>query len=158
MPKRTSGYWIGERPSDGKRWSDTTAAKVIDDAPTKEAIFHMFRRYVKQWNDIELDRARSLSEHTHEVQGAQVVGATRQFVLTSHTDGLDRWTLEVRYGRGFSSFYPGSSFGRNPFRSIADIQSIRLHWSDAGDQAFEKWLLLEQSANASKQEATEYRK
>lgn len=54
-------YWIGPRPSDGRRWAYTTAATVLTGDEEKEAIYPMYRRYVKQWNDIELNNDRCLS-------------------------------------------------------------------------------------------------
>jgi len=65
-------YWIGPRPSEGKRWAYTTAATVLTGDDEKEAIYHMYRRYVKQWNDIELDNDRCLSDGSSPSQQAQL--------------------------------------------------------------------------------------
>ena len=154
---RKSAYWIGKRPWDGKRWAYTNAATVLDDASQKEAIFRMYRRYVKQWNDIELDEDRSLSEHTHEVCGAKVVGGNRRFILHVQNNNQDTWILEVHFARGFSEFYPGLSTGRNTMRSPADIRSIHLHWSQAGNEVFREWLKIEKETNEAKGEWTEYK-
>lgn len=84
-------YWIGPRPSDGRRWANTTVATVLTGDEEKEAIYRMYRRYVKQWNDIELNNDRCLSEHTHEICGAKVVGSgNRRFIL--HWYGGDQFT------------------------------------------------------------------
>jgi hypothetical protein len=128
---------------------------VVSDPAQRDAIFRMQRRYVKQWNEIELDRSRSLSEHTHEVFGAQVVGANRRFILHAQVESA-HWILEVMYARGFSEFHPGWSFGKNPFRSVEDMRSIHLHWSENGRILFEQWLVAERTANESNGEATEY--
>lgn len=154
--KRGSSYWVGMRPTGGKRWAYATSGTVIDDPKLKEAIFRMYRRYTKQWNDIELDRSRSLSEHTHEVLGAKVVGGNRRFILHAQEDNMNHWILEVFYSRGFSEFHPGWSCGKNPFRSIDDMRSIHLHWSDEGKVKFEEWVEAERLANQHRGEATEY--
>jgi len=154
--KRGSSYWVGMRPTGGKRWAYATSGTVIDDPKLKEAIFRMHRRYTKQWNDIELDRSRSLSEHTHEVLGAKVVGGNRRFILHAQEDNMNHWILEVFYSRGFSEFHPGWSCGKNPFRSIDDMRSIHLHWSDEGKVKFEEWVEAERLANQHMGEATEY--
>ncbi len=154
--KRGSSYWVGTRPSSGKQWAYTTNGTVIADSGTKEAIFRMQRRYAKQWNDIELDRSRSLSEHTHEILGAQIVGGGRSFTLHAQEENKNHWILEIFYARGFSNFHPGASFGKNPFRSIGDMRSTHLHWSDDGRLKFEEWLLAESAANQHKGEAVEY--
>ena len=125
--RKNSKYWIGTKPSDGCRWTYTDHATVIDDPALVQNVFHMYRRYVKQWNDIELDRNRSLQEHTHEVCGARVVGANRMFVLHDDTQPQSDWILEVKFARGYSPYHPGWSFGKNPFRSTADMTNIRLH-------------------------------
>jgi hypothetical protein len=155
--RRSSSYWVGTRPSGGDRWAYTTCGTVIVDSEIKEAIFRMQRRYAKQWNDIELDRSRSLSEHTHEILGAQKVGGGgRKFILHAQEDNKNHWILEIFYARGFSEFHPGASCGMNPFRSTDDIRSVHLHWSDDGRSTFEKWLLDEGAANQHKGEAEEY--
>lgn len=155
--KRNAPYWIGKRPSNGHKWAYTQSAAVIEDVLLKEAILRMHRRYVKQWNDIELDMSRSLSEHTHEVHGAQVVGGgNRRFIL--HADKSDsQWILEIIFSRGFSEFHPGWSCGKNPFRSLADIQGIHLHWGGEGQTSFHSWLKEELAVNQAKGEATEYK-
>jgi len=118
----------------------------------------MYGRYVKQWNDIELDRTRSLNEHSHEVCGAQVVGAERMFVLHDTSQKNEDWILEVKFARGFTPFHPGWSCGKNPFRSLADIANINLHWKGSGDQRFRTWLDRECAENSHKGECTEYKK
>ena len=156
MTTRTS-YWIGKRPSGGKKWARTTSATVLDAAEYHEALFGMYRRYVKQWNDIELNRDRSLYEHTHEVHGAKVVGGPgRCFILHWHK-GNDHWILQINYARGFSVFYPGLSCGRNPFRSLKDIRSAHLHWSGSGREEFDGWLAFEREKNKNNGEWDEYR-
>jgi len=72
---KSEPYWLGKRPLDGKRWAYTTSAVVLDAGDYHEKLFRMFRRYTKQWNDIELNMDRDLSEHTHEIHGAHIVGA-----------------------------------------------------------------------------------
>jgi len=150
-------YWIGKKPWDGDRWGYTEHGTVLAGDDIREALFRMYRRYVKQWNDIELDRGRSLSEHSHKVHGAQVVGANKRFVLHGRPDAQTHWILEMMFARGFQEFYPGWSCGRNTMRTPADIRSIHLHWNGEGGQAFERWLKEEQAANAGNGEWTEYR-
>lgn len=156
--RKTTSYWIGAKPADGKRWASTEHATVENDDFIRESIFRMYRRYVKQWNDIELDYSRSLQEHSHEVCGAKVVGANRMFVLHDETQNNESWILEVKFARGFSPFHPGLSCGKNPFRTVADIANIRLHWKGSGHQAFRAWLERERSENLHKVECTEYKK
>jgi hypothetical protein len=129
---------------------------VITDPETVEAVFRMQRRYAKQWNDIELDRSRSLSEHTHEVCGAKVIGGDRRFTLHAQQDDKVNWILEVLFSRGFSEWYPGWSFGKNGFRSVGDIKGVHLHWSDGGKEAFSSWLTREKEVNQNNPEHTEY--
>jgi len=117
----------------------------------------MYRRYVKQWNDIELDRSRCLSEHTHEICGAKIVGGNRKFILHWERNNHDHWILEVFFSRGFSEYYPGWSCGRNTLRNIKDIQSIRLHWSENGREKFDNWLNTEKSVNQNNGEWDEYK-
>jgi hypothetical protein len=154
--KRGSSYWIGTRPTGGERWAYTTFGTVIDDPKMKEAVLRMHRRYAKQWNDIELDRSRCLSEHTHEILGAQVVGGSRRFILHAEEENKNHWILEIMYARGFSEFHPGWSFGKNPLRSIDDMRSLHLHWSDEGRSKFEEWIEAERVANEHKGEEVEY--
>lgn len=154
----TPTYWIGPRPSDGKRWGYTTTATVLTSDDEKEAIYRMYQRYVKQWNDIELDNDRCLSEHTHEICGAKVVGSgNRRFTLHWCGDNQVHWILEVLFARGFREYYPGLSCGRNALRSTKDIRVIRLHWSVGGREEFGRWLVAEKAANQSKGEWSEYK-
>jgi len=118
----------------------------------------MYRRYVKQWNDIELDENRPLTEHTGEVFGARVVGAARRFILLGPNERQDKWILEVLFARGFSQYYPGLSCGLNTLRSPEDIRSIRLHWSEGGQDVFRRWLKAEAEANKGNGEWDEYRR
>lgn len=154
---RASTYWIGKKPTNGKRWTYTNSATVLNDPAQIEAVFWMYRRYVKQWNDIELDLSRSFSEHTHEVCGAKVVGANRTFILHAYTEDRGHWILEIHFARGFSQFYPGRSTGKNSLRSVADMSGIYLHWSQEGRAAFEQWLVAEQKANGACGEWDEYK-
>ncbi|MBT12504.1 MAG: hypothetical protein CMI02_10780 [Oceanospirillaceae bacterium] len=155
---RKPPYWIGKRPSDSKRWAGMTSATILEGETEIEAVYRLYRRYVKQWNDIELDTNRSLDEHTHEICGAKVVaGGQRRFILSHQSGGQDEWILEVCFSRGFKPYYPGMSCGLNPLRSPDDIRSIRLHWNKAGDQAFRRWLESEQGQNKENGEWTEYR-
>ncbi len=157
MASRTS-YWIGKRPSNGKKWAYTTSATALEVAGYHEALFRMYRRYVKQWNDIELNKNWSLSEHIHEVCGAKIVGGPgRCFILHWHNDSNDHWILELCFARDFSEFYPGLSCGRNPFRSTNDIRTARLHWSGRGREEFERWLVSEKEVNQKNGEWEEYR-
>jgi hypothetical protein len=156
--RKKAPYWIGKKPWDGTRWAYTERATLLDDASQKEAIFRMYRRYVKQWNDIELNTERSLAEHTHEICGAKVVGGGgKKFILHAHRDNQDHWILEVMFARGFSESYPGWSTGRNTMRTLSDMRSIHLHWSHAGDKAFESWLVTEKLMNGTNGEWDEYR-
>lgn len=157
MPRR-SPYWIGKRPSDSKRWAGMTSATILEGDALREAIFRLQRRYVKQWNDVELDADRSLDEHAHEICGAKVVGSgQRRFILSHQAGGQNQWILEVCYSRGFKEYYPGMSCARNPLRSTDDIRSIRLHWNEDGDQAFHQWLEKERHQNENNGEWNEYK-
>jgi len=153
-----SAYWLCPRPSDGKHWAYTTSATILTGDEEKQAIYSLYRRYVKQWNDIELDTDRCLSEHTHEVCGAKVVGsANRRFILHWQRGNQDHWILEVFFARGFREYYPGLSCGRNTLRSTKDIRSIRLHWSENGREEFNRWLATEKAENQNKGEWSEYK-
>jgi len=55
----------------------------IQGVEEKETIYRVYRRYVKQWNDIEMDTDRRLSEHTHEVCGAKVVASAKLHHVTT---------------------------------------------------------------------------
>jgi len=151
-------YWIGEHTSGAKRWAYTTAATVITGDEEKDAIYHMYRRYVKQWNDIELNNDRCLSEHTHKICGANVVGSgNRRFILHWCGGNQIHWILEVFFARGFREHYPGLSGGRNTLRSTKDIREIRLHWSEGGREEFDSWLAIEQATNIDNGEWSEYK-
>ncbi len=150
-------YWKGPHPSDATRWQGADSGESLSLSMYGEALFHMYRRYAKQWNDIELDRARSLSEHTHEVCGARVVGAPRKFVLHRDINRDDGWILEVKFARGFHIYYPGWSCGLNTLRSKTDLQSAVLHWRGDGRSEFEAWLVQERSENESRGEWAEYK-
>lgn len=156
MPRRPP-YWTTEKPSDAKRWSGMQSGAVLDPDVYCGRLFHLYRRYVKQWNDIELDHSRGLDEHTHEVCGAKVIGARNMFVLSHVTPGGSRWILEVVFGKGFRQFYPGWSTGMNAMRTTSDIKRMLLHWADTGRSAFEKWLEQEEQTKATREEWTEYR-
>ncbi|MBM5572443.1 MULTISPECIES: hypothetical protein [Deefgea] len=154
-----STYWIGSRPSDGKGWTYTTSAIELICDEEREAIYRMYRRYVKQWNDIELNNDISLSEHTHEICGAKIVGsANRRFILHWQGNEQVHWILEVFFSRGFKQYYPGFSCALNTLRSTEDIRSIRLHWSLNGKEEFNSWLLKERAVNQDKEEWNEYKK
>lgn len=151
-------YWIGPRPSEGKRWTTTTTATVLTEDEEKEAVYRMYQRYVKQWNDIELNNDKCLSEHTHEICGAKVVGGgNRRFILHWYGGNQAHWILEVLFARGFREYYPGSSCGRNALRSTKDIRAIRLHWSEGGKEEFGRWHAAEQAANQDNGEWSEYK-
>lgn len=156
MPKREP-YWIGIRPPNGRKWTYTSNAKVIDDPTMIESLFRLYRRYAKQWNDIELDSRRSLAEHTHEVCGAKVVGDSRCFILHGGTQQGMHWVLELWYSRGFSPYYTGSSCGRNTMRATSDIKSARLHYSSGGEAVFAAWLDQERRSNKNAGEWTIYK-
>lgn len=155
--KKSEPYWINKKPTGGRKWVYTTSATAIEDATQKEEILRMYRRYVKQWNDIELDHSRSLSEHTHEVCGAKVVGANKKFILHAYEGDQNHWILEILFARGFSQFYPGWSTGKNTMRSTADMKGAYLHWSGAGREAFERWLVTERKTNQARGEWEEYK-
>lgn len=150
-------YWLTEKPSDAKRWEGCDLGAVLENDDYRERLFRLYRRYVKQWNDIELDHSRSLADHTHQICGAKVVGSTNMFILQGSQNGTEDWTLEIVYARGFKQFYPGMSTGRNTMRSPENIKSIRLHWKDAGRDAFNAWLNQEAQINSDKGEWDEYK-
>ncbi|WP_431022205.1 hypothetical protein ABMA09_22770 [Erwinia rhapontici] len=149
-------YWVGTRPRSIKPFIETHSAMILEGDELLESLFRMYRRYVKQWNDIELDRSRSLAEHTHQVLGAQVVGANGRFILHGHNGNKDHWILDIVFIKGFSVYHPGLSTGKNALRTLADIKGVYLHWSENGKSAFEKWLVDERNMNISSGECNEY--
>ncbi len=150
-----SSYWQGTPPSDAKRWQGADSGEILADRYT-ESLFRMYRRYVRRWNEIELDKARSLSEHTHEVFGARVIGAQRMFVLHCDINRDDGWILEMRFARGFQEFHPGWSCGRNALRTTTDILRSVLHWRGKGRAGFDDWLARDALEHGPLQEWTEY--
>jgi hypothetical protein len=124
----SSEYWIGGNPLGGDRWSYARFGTVLDDVATRQALFRMHGRYVRQWNDIELDSKRSLLEHTQQVHGAKVLTAGDRFVLHGRSGSWSHWILEILYSPGFREFYPWT-LERNTLRSLADVRSVHLHWS-----------------------------
>lgn len=151
-------YWIGTKPPDGRRWGSAEHACIISDQRTIDALRSMHNRYVQAWNDIELDPQRSLSEHSHKVFGADVVGVDRMFVLVSRSEAYGEWMLEVKYTRDFSPFHPGLSCGKNPLRSNADIVNVRLHWQGDGQLKFNHWLASEAETNRGLAQCPDYRR
>ncbi|WP_140648584.1 hypothetical protein [Rhodanobacter glycinis] len=150
-------YWHGARPSGGKRWQGADSGIVLDLEKHGEALFRMYRRYVRQWNDIELDHTRELSEHTFRVCGPRVVGSSGGFVLIFDEDRETGWILDLSFSRGFHKFYPGFSTGLNTLRSKTDISRAVLHWRGSGREEFDAWLERERSENSGKGEWAEYK-
>lgn len=138
----TDAYWTGERPRDAIEWSCSDSGTVLDDAATRHALFRMYARYVRRWNEIELDASRNLFEHTYEVNGAKVLPADGRFVLAGRSSFHAQWVMELIFSRGFRVFHPGN-LGRSPMRCDADIRSVHLHWSGSGRDAFEQWMRSE---------------
>ena len=134
----TSKYWIGKRPSGGARWVYTDQATVRDDLT--DDVFQLYSRYVEQWNRVELDSSRSFAEQTNDLSGARLSIAERGFTLFARTAIKMNWILEVRFAKSFFIYRSGLSFALNAPQKHADIQSIWLHWSGTGDQAFADWL------------------
>jgi hypothetical protein len=153
----TRAYWIGKRPSDAKRWQSTTSGSVLDQAKYRQELYKLYRRYAKQWNDIELDKSRPLSEHAHEICGAKVVGTQNKFVLCKDEDRDIGWILEVSFRRGFKQYYPGFSAGLNALRNEDDVSRIVLHWRGEGRENFDAWLARERVENCNRGEWTEYK-
>lgn len=154
---RKPNYWIVPYPSGTKRWQGATSGTSLAMEKYRGQLFHLYRRYAKQWNDIELDQSRRLSEHTHRICDAHVVGSGKQFVLTWNLDRDTGWILEISFVRGFRQFYPGWSTGLNTLRSESDVKSAVLHWRGHGREAFDQWLVREHTENASKGEWAEYK-
>lgn len=150
-------YWIGKRPSQGKKWAYTDHAEQIEDPDTIEAVFHMYQRYVKQWNDIELDNTRSLEDHTQTICGAKTTSDTRRFIVIGKAEPQIHWVLEIWYARGFRSRYPGGSCALNALRSQGDIKSLYLHFTHGGREAFADWVQREARENRLKGEWTQYK-
>ncbi|WP_440532721.1 hypothetical protein [Variovorax sp. YR566] len=140
----SSDYWIGGQPPGGQRWSCAEFGTVLDDVATRQALFGMHGRYVRQWNAIELDPKRSLLEHTYQVLDAKILAADGSFVLHGRADYQSHWILEILFRRGFKEFYPWT-LERNAMRSTADMRSVHLHWSGSGREAFARWLEEEQA-------------
>lgn len=153
--KQQSTQWLGRKPAKATSWACADTAMVLDDPAHRDAIFRMYRRYVKQWNDIELDPIRRAA-HTHDICGAQVRGGDRRFILQAHQENKDHWILEIHFARTFSEWYPKWSFGKNTLRSRSDIKKIHLHWSNRGKELFEAWLSKERKENQLKGEWTDY--
>lgn len=153
-------YWIGTRPSKACRWSDAEHGTEINDPDLLERIRQMHSRYVKTWNDVELDMARHLSEHLENFHGAVYYGGYLDGPVLGMTfsEG-DRfgWRLEIKHTRSFRAYHPGWSFGKNPLRSLADMKSVRLHWAGDGDDRFLAWLDSEREAHQHIQGETQYR-
>lgn len=138
-------YWMGEQPRDGDRWVYAEFGTVLDDAATRQALVDMHGRYVKQWNDVELDPRGGLFKHTHEVHGAKVLAADGRFVLHGRGDSRSHWILEIVFSLGFREFH-AFSFQRNTMRSPADMRSVHLHWCGHGRELFERWMDKERAA------------
>ena len=150
-------YWNGKRPSDGKRWQGADSGAVLSLAKYGEPLFRMYRRYAKQWNDIELDSSRELSEHTHRVSGARVVGSPGRFILHHDISREAGWILELKFARGFHMHYPGWSCGLNALRTKADLVRATLHWRGNGRTEFDAWIARERIENTPRGEWTEYK-
>lgn len=150
-------YWVGEPPSTAKRWQGFESGAVLDLGAYGERLFRLYRRYVKQWNEIELDHSRSLAEHTHQVCGAGVVGSSDKFILLFSEERDHGWLLEFPFARGFKKYHPGASTGLNSLRSVADIKHPLIHWRGNGREQFDQWLVREESENQAKGEWTEYK-
>lgn len=142
--RESAGYWIGTQPLDADRWSCAERAMVLNNLATRQALFGMHGRYVRQWNDVERDPQRSLFEHTHRVHGAKVIRADGRFVLHGQADRHTHWVLEILFRHGFREFYPWT-LEHNAMRTPADMRSVLLHWSGGGREAFERWLDEEQA-------------
>lgn len=154
---RKLNYWIGPKPSSGKGWQNAEHGTILEPSTYGDQFFRLYRRYVKQWNDIELDVSRGLNEHTHSVCGAKVVSASGRFILEHNSNRETGWILELKFSRGFRQFYPGLSTGLNAFRTINDLQKITFHWRGEGESSFWQWLVLELQENGSKGEWNEYK-
>lgn len=154
---RKQNYWVGPRPSSGKGWQNAEHGTTLELSACGDQLFRLYRRYVKQWNDIELDVARGLNEHTHNVCGAKVVGASGRFILEHNSNRETGWILEVKFSRGFRQFYPGLSTGLNTLRTINDLQKVTFHWRGEGESSFQQWLALELQENGAKGEWNEYK-
>ena len=142
-------YWIDGRPPSGKRWQGAEYARIINEESVFGAIFRMQRRFVKQWNDVELDRERDFSEQSQVISGATVLSLADRFVVHMRNGREGLWVLEVRYVRGFKHYYPGLSCARNPFRSRDDMKSIYLHFAGSGEEEFSSWLAIESQNDGS---------
>lgn len=150
-------YWQGPTPSGVKRWQGATQATIVDLDVYGEDLLRMYRRYVKEWNEIELDNSRQLAEHTHHVGAARVVGSSGRFILTSAIDRETGWILEIEFGRGFKQYFPGLSCGLNSPRSAKDLKRVTLHWRGAGEAAFGEWLKNRSDKNSDDSESFIYR-
>jgi len=150
-------YWFGPYPSTSKGWQGAEHGIILDLSLYGERLFRLYRRYAKQWNDIELDVTRSLAEHTHRICGAHVVGSSGGFILTHNTDRENGWILDVDFVRSFRQYYPGRSTGLNALRTIGDIKRVALHWRGNGRESFEQWMNQEMKENGAKDEWNEYK-
>ncbi|MBI2768963.1 MAG: hypothetical protein HYX47_05045 [Burkholderiales bacterium] len=135
-----SNYWVGNRPSGGKAWAYTDRGCEIADPAIQATVTEIYRHYARLWNEIELDRDRSLEEHTHQIAGASAVnGGGRMFALHAQ-DGDTHWVLELLFARGFDLFGEGMSFAMTEPDSLSAFRSMRLHWNEGGQEAFSNWL------------------
>lgn len=155
--QRKLNYWIGARPSNSKRWQNADSGSKLELAEYEGALFGLYRRYAKQWNDIELDHTRNLSEHTHSVCGAKVVGSFDKFILEFSVDRDNGWILELAFSFKFKKYYPGMSTALNMLRTHKDVKNAILHWRGNGQNLFYEWLAIERLENEEKGEWTEYK-
>ena len=132
-------YWLGKRPYDGKKWVYTTSGIVINNRNMKKIAFDLYQLYVTQWNNIEGDLSRCLSEHTHQLGTAKVIEDFDRFILKDHNDNNDCWILEICFFKNFERYKAGLSCCLKPLSTIKNIRNVVLHWSDNGHLKFKNW-------------------
>ena len=132
-------YWLGKRPYDGKKWIYTTSATVINNSKMRQIAFELYQLYVAQWNDIEGDLSRCLSEHTHKLGSAKVLSRFDHFILMDHNNNNDYWVFEICLSKKFEPYKSGLSCCMRPLNSIKNIRNVVLHWSDNGHLGFRNW-------------------
>ena len=155
MRTKKSSYWVGVIPSGVNCQEGLSQAMQITEPTTLDAVFRLYRRHAKHYNDIELDRSSDISKQQYYCN-ATVLTVNERFVVASRDESGYHWILEVTFRRGFSSF--DSEKILNTLRSVCDIKGLYLHYNTGGPNMFEEWLLKEKQESHGKGEWVKYNK
>lgn len=132
-------YWIGERPGNGKKWGYTTSGTVLNSKNMMQLAFDLYQIYVIQWNEIESNLKRPLSDHKYELYSAKVIDDFNRFILYHHNNNHDHWILEIWFYKKINRYKAGLSCCLKPLDTVDDIRNLILHWSDGGYVNFKNW-------------------